>query len=164
MRGGAAGGAGSRVSPPRLAGRARNRSTTPDEEDSASFHETYEREMVRRRRGQLTAPLCTALPHTAHHFNIPHYISQQFTTLLCTTPHFTTLHCTEPLHHIRHLRTMLPHSKYPHITLPDITVLHITLPLIAILHIAFPHISLLHITLPHISLLHIALPHTTHPH
>ena len=38
----------SRFSPPRL----RNRSTTPDEEDSTSFHETYEREMVRRRRGR----------------------------------------------------------------------------------------------------------------
>ena len=38
----------SRFSPPRL----RNRSTTPDEEDSTSFHETYEREMVRRRRGK----------------------------------------------------------------------------------------------------------------
>ena len=37
----------SHFSPPRL----RNRSTTPDEEDSTSFHETYEREMVRRRRG-----------------------------------------------------------------------------------------------------------------
>ena len=38
----------SRFSPPRV----QNRSTTPDEEDSTSFHETYEREMVRRRRGK----------------------------------------------------------------------------------------------------------------
>ena len=32
--------------------RHRNRSTTPDEEDSTSFHETYERDMLRRRRGK----------------------------------------------------------------------------------------------------------------
>ena len=44
----------SRFSPPRL----RNRSTTPDEEDSTSFHETYEREMVRRRRGKTNKSCC----------------------------------------------------------------------------------------------------------
>ena len=61
LREGATGGAGSRtdsgrVSPPRL----RNRSTTPDEEDSASFHETYEREMVRRRRGEEYSLKCVS--------------------------------------------------------------------------------------------------------